>query len=223
MRVLLAEDDQRLGKLIVHMLQQKEISVDWVTSGDMAYEYAIYDKYDVIILDWMMPIESGISACLRLRKAKCQQAILMLTARDAVEDRVQGLDAGADDYLIKPFEFVELLARIRALSRRSSCKINEEVVKVGGLVLNRNNKTLVKDNCEIQLSQREFQIFDLLIQNNGVVVSRDVIFDRVWGLESDVSPNTIDSFIKILRKKLEVGNVATLIHTVRGIGYKVEI
>lgn len=222
MRVLLAEDDQRLGKLIKYMLEQNQIQVDWVVSGDMAYDYAIYDEYDIAILDWMMPIESGLSACKRLRANNYQKAILLLTAKDAVEDRVTGLDSGADDYLVKPFEFCELMARLRALARRSSQKIKQDVIKIGEFTLNRTNKVLTKNDREIQLSPREFQIFDLLAQNIGAAVPRDVILDRIWGLESEVSSNNIDSYIKLLRKKMGLGESDAAIRTVRGVGYRLE-
>ena len=157
-----------------------------------------------------------------LRKEGYERAILMLTARDSVEDRVTGLDAGADDYLVKPFEFAELLARLRALGRRSTQKIQQDVVEVGGFTLNRTAKVLKKADQVIQLSPREFQIFDLLAQNLGIVVPRDIILDRIWGLESDVSSNNIDSYMKILRKKLDTGDGRTIIKTVRGVGYKLE-
>ena len=222
MRILLAEDDQRLGKLIKYMLEQNLIQVEWVTDGSDIYDYAKFTDYDILVLDWMMPGESGVDACRRLRKDGYERAILMLTARDSVEDRVTGLDAGADDYLVKPFEFVELLARLRALGRRSTQKIQQDVVEVGGFTLNRTAKVLKKADQVIQLSPREFQIFDLLAQNLGIVVPRDIILDRIWGLESDVSSNNIDSYMKILRKKLDTGDGRTIIKTVRGVGYKLE-
>ena len=222
MRILLAEDDQRLGKLIKYMLEQNHIQVEWVTDGSDIYDYAKFTDYDILVLDWMMPGESGVDACRRLRKDGYEHAILMLTARDSVEDRVTGLDAGADDYLVKPFEFVELLARLRALGRRSTQKIQQDVVEVGGFTLNRTAKVLKKADQVIQLSPREFQIFDLLAQNLGIVVPRDIILDRIWGLESDVSSNNIDSYMKILRKKLDTGDGRTIIKTVRGVGYKLE-
>ena len=222
MRILLAEDDQRLGKLIKYMLEQNHIQVEWVTDGSDIYDYAKFTDYDILVLDWMLPGESGVDACRRLRKDGYERAILMLTARDSVEDRVTGLDAGADDYLVKPFEFVELLARLRALGRRSTQKIQQDVVEVGGFTLNRTAKVLKKANQVIQLSPREFQIFDLLAQNLGIVVPRDIILDRIWGLESDVSSNNIDSYMKILRKKLDTGDGRTIIKTVRGVGYKLE-
>ena len=185
MRILLAEDDQRLGKLIKYMLEQNHIQVEWVTDGSDIYDYAKFTDYDILVLDWMMPGESGVDACRRLRKDGYERAILMLTARDSVEDRVTGLDAGADDYLVKPFEFVELLARLRALGRRSTQKIQQDVVEVGGFTLNRTAKVLKKADQVIQLSPREFQIFDLLAQNLGIVVPRDIILDRIWGLDDD--------------------------------------
>ena len=222
MRILLAEDDQRLGKLIKYMLEQNHIQVEWVTDGSDIYDYAKFTDYDILVLDWMMPGESGVDACRRLRKDGYERAILMLTARDSVEDRVTGLDAGADDYLVKPFEFVELLARLRALGRRSTQKIQQDVVEVGGFTLNRTAKVLKKADQVIQLSPREFQIFDLLAQNLGIVVPPDIILDRIWGLESDVSSNNIDSYMKILRKKLDTGDGRTIIKTVRGVGYKLE-
>ena len=222
MKVLLAEDDAKLGKLIKYMLEKNDISVEWVTRGDEIYEYATYDDYDVLVLDWMMPGESGVDACRRLRENGYEKAILMLTARDAVEDRVTGLDAGADDYLVKPFEFAELLARLRALGRRSSQKIQQDVVQVGEVTLNRTAKVLKKQDQVIQLSPREFQICDLLAQNLGIVVPREIILDRIWGLESEVSSNNIDSYVKLIRKKLDLGDGKTMIHTIRGVGYKLE-
>ena len=222
MRVLLAEDDLRLGKLIQYMLEQNEITVEWVTDGSDIYAYATYTEYDILILDWMMPGESGVDACRRLRESGYEKAILMLTARDAVEDRVTGLDAGADDYLVKPFEVAELLARLRALGRRSSQKIQQDVVQVGEFTLNRTAKVLKKQDQVIQLSPREFQIFDLLAQNLGIVVPREIILDRIWGLESEVSSNNIDSYVKLIRKKLDLGDGKTMIHTIRGVGYKLE-
>ncbi|MBR3623803.1 MAG: response regulator transcription factor, partial [Selenomonadaceae bacterium] len=182
MRVLLAEDDEKLGKLIEYMLVQNGIKVEWVKNGSEIFEYAMYSEYDILVLDWMMPGESGLDACTRLRQNGYEKAILMLTAKDSVEDRVAGLDAGADDYLVKPFEFSELMARLRALARRSTQRIQQDIIEVGGYSLNRTAKVLKQGNKMIQLSPREFQIFDLLVQNVGMVVPRDVILDRIWGL-----------------------------------------
>ena len=222
MRVLLAEDDKKLGRLVKLMLEQNDISTEWITEGDQIFDYAMYEEYDVLILDWMMPGETGIAACKRLRNAGYQRAVLMLTARDSVEDRVAGLDAGADDYLVKPFDFSELMARMRALGRRSSQKIQQESMELGRLTVDRTSKLLKKGGQVIQLSPREFQLFDLLLQNKGNVVPRDIILDRVWGMETDVSTNNIDSYMKLLRKKLEQADGGIAINTVRGVGYKLE-
>lgn len=222
MRVLLAEDDLKLGKLTQYMLEKDGISAEWVTTGDMIYDCAMFEDYDVLILDWMMPNETGVDACKRLRADGYQKAILLLTARDAVEDRVTGLDAGADDYLVKPFEFSELMARLRALSRRSNQKIQQDIMELGGFTLDRTSKLLMKGKQEIQLSPREFQIFDLLVQNMGIVVPREIILDRIWGIESDVSSNNIDSYVKLIRKKLELADGRIMINTIRGVGYKLE-
>ena len=223
MHILLAEDDMKLGKLIKYMLEQNGISTEWVTTGDMIYDYAMYEDYDVLVLDWMMPKMSGVDACKKLRSEGYQKAILLLTARDSVEDRVTGLDAGADDYLVKPFEFAELMARLRALGRRSSQKIQQDIMALGDFTLDRTSKILKKGEQVIQLSPREFQIFDLLVQNTGIVVPRDIILDRIWGLESEVSSNNIDSYVKLLRKKLESSDGQMMISTIRGVGYKLEI
>lgn len=223
MHVLLAEDDLKLGKLIKYMLEQNGISTEWVTSGDLVYDYAMYDDYDVLVLDWMLPKLSGVDACKKLRAEGYQRAILLLTARDSVEDRVTGLDAGADDYLVKPFEFAELMARLRALGRRSSQKIQQDMMELGDFILDRTSKVLKKGEQVIQLSPREFQIFDLLVQNMGIVVPRDIILDRIWGLESEVSSNNIDSYVKLLRKKFESADGQMRISTIRGVGYKLEI
>lgn len=223
MHVLLAEDDLKLGKLIKYMLEQNGISTEWVTSGDLVYDYAMYDDYDVLVLDWMLPKLSGVDACKKLRTEGYQRAILLLTARDSVEDRVTGLDAGADDYLVKPFEFAELMARLRALGRRSSQKIQQDMMELGDFILDRTSKVLKKGEQVIQLSPREFQIFDLLVQNMGIVVPRDIILDRIWGLESEVSSNNIDSYVKLLRKKFESADGQMRISTIRGVGYKLEI
>lgn len=223
MHVLLAEDDLKLGKLIKYMLEQNGISTEWVMSGDLVYDYAMYDDYDVLVLDWMLPKLSGVDACKKLRAEGYQRAILLLTARDSVEDRVTGLDAGADDYLVKPFEFAELMARLRALGRRSSQKIQQDMMELGDFILDRTSKVLKKGEQVIQLSPREFQIFDLLVQNMGIVVPRDIILDRIWGLESEVSSNNIDSYVKLLRKKFESADGQMRISTIRGVGYKLEI
>ncbi|WP_433746401.1 response regulator transcription factor [Falsibacillus pallidus] len=223
MNILLAEDDAQLGELVEFMLKKKGgYNVDWVLEGEDAYEYAKASHYEVLVLDWMMPNGDGVEVCRRLRKEGYSGAILMLTARDAVQDRIDGLDAGADDYLVKPFEIDELLARLRALSRRNYAPILEEQLKVAELILNRTSQTISTGGEEIQLSPREFQLLDLLVQNKGQVLPREIILDRVWGYDADVSMKTIDATIKLLRKKLDQIHMQDTLHSIRGVGYKFE-
>ena len=218
----MAEDDFRLGKLVKNMLQRNNIQTDWVLNGEDAYDYATQGAYDVIVLDWLMPLATGIEACQRLRREGYQGTILMLTAKDAVSDRVQGLDAGADDYVVKPFEFAELLARLRALARRSLAAYQEETVQLGNFLINRTTRQVLHNNQEIQLSGREFQLLDLLLRNQNAVVPREVILDRVWGLETEISSNSLDAYIHLLRKKLGLPVDGVTITNVRGIGYTLE-
>ncbi|NHM31903.1 response regulator transcription factor [Neobacillus terrae] len=219
MNILLAEDDTRLGKLISHMLKKKGgFRVDWVEQGEDAYDFTLASHYDVVILDWMMPVMDGISVCRKLRSEGYGGPILMLTAKDAIQDRVEGLDAGADDYLVKPFEMDELFARIRALSRRNFAPIQEDSVSFSHFTLNRTNRNIEVRENEVQLSQKEFQLLDLLLQNKGMVLTREVILDRIWGYDADVSYKIVDATVKLLRKKLD----ADIIHSIRGVGYKLE-
>lgn len=219
MKILLAEDDLHLGELIVHLLKKKGIDhIDWVQEGEDAYDYAMAEFYDVVVLDWMLPNGDGLDICRRLRQNGYTGAILMLTAKDAVQDRVTGLEAGADDYLVKPFEIDELVARLKALARRTFVPLQEEKVTFHGFTLNRTSHTLHRGDEEIFLTPREFQLLDLLVQNQGQVVPRETILDRVWGWDADVSMKTIDATIKLLRKKLK----DDVIQTVRGVGYKID-
>lgn len=223
MNILLAEDESTLGELIVFMLKKKAgYNVEWVMEGEDAFYYANNAHYDVLILDWMMPNGTGIEVCQRLRKQGYAGAILMLTAKDSIQDRIDGLDSGADDYLVKPFEIDELLARIRALSRRNYAPIVEEEIKIQDLVLNRASHLIQSGTKDIQLSPREFQLLDLLVQNKGQVISREVILDRIWGIDSDVAPKTVDATVKLIRKKLKTIQKEHLLQSIRGVGYKFE-
>lgn len=170
----------------------------------------------------MMPNGDGVDVCRRLRKQGYSGAILMLTAKDTVEDRIEGLDSGADDYLVKPFEIGELQARLRALSRRNYAPILEEEITLQDLVLNRNGHFVRFGIEEIQLSPREYQLLDLLVQNKGQVIPREVILERIWGLDSDVALKTIDATVKLIRKKLDKVGKQELIQSIRGVGYKLE-
>ena len=223
MKILFAEDDIRLGKLVTHMLKkQGKYHAEWVDNGNEALFLASNFYYDLIILDWMMPEMDGITVCRKLRKNGYGGAILILTAKDFVSDKVEGLDAGADDFLVKPFEFEELFARIRALSRRGTQQIKADIIQYKDILLNRTTFILKIRGKEIQLTPTEFQLLDLLITNQGCALTRDVIHDRVWGYDSDVNYNTIDAFIRILRKKIDDIDNPSLIKSIRGVGYRIE-
>lgn len=223
MKLLLAEDDLRLGRLIEHMLKKEGHQVTWVKDGLSAYHEASYGGYDLLILDWMMPKLSGIEVLERLRREGYQGGILMLTAKDELDDRVRGLNTGGDDYLVKPFEFAELFARIHALGRRSFTPLQEDYVKVGDLMLDTISRTLYKDGKEIPLTLREFQLMELFMRNPGQVLTRDLIWDRIWGYDADVTSNILDATVKLLRKKIEDQDGKRLIQSIRGIGYKLEV
>ena len=181
MHILLAEDDLILGKFILYILEKAGHHVNWITDGALAHKEvtAAPAEYDVLLLDWMIPGKTGIEICQSLRQSGYQKAIMLLTARDDIEDRVTGLDVGADDYLVKPFQKAELLARLRALQRRNEKQLQQDSLQVGPWTLNRRHSSLEADNgTEVTLSPREFQLLDLLSQNKGTVVPRDIIFDR---------------------------------------------
>jgi DNA-binding response OmpR family regulator len=223
MKILLAEDDHRLGKMLEHMLKSREgYLVEWFTNGNQAYEYAKASHYDVIILDWMLPELDGLSICQKLRKEGYEGAILILTAKDELIDRVKGLDSGADDYLTKPFEFEELFARIRVLARRNYAPLQDDVAKLGNLIIDRTKHTIHRKGKQISLTPREFNLLDLLIRNKGQVLTREIILDRVWGYNASVESNTVDAYIKLIRKKIDEPGEKTMISSIRGVGYLIE-
>ena len=222
MRALLAEDDEKLGRLVKNFLEEENFRIDWVKTGKETVYYALNASYDILLLDWMMPDGSGIDACRKLREARYQKGILMLTAKDAIEDRVCGLDAGADDYLVKPFAFEELMARIRSILRRSEQKIQDNFLKIDDLCINRANCQVIRGGQEILLTNREYRLLEVLMLNAGNTVPRESLFEQIWGMTGEVTPNTLDVYINLLRKKLELPNRPSLIKTIRGIGYRLE-
>jgi two-component system OmpR family response regulator len=222
-RVLLAEDDQRLAALLAQSLSEAGWEVEVVHDGRSAYGRALPDglPYDVLLLDWMLPEMDGVTVCKRLRHIGVTTPVLMLTARGAVRDRILGLDAGADDYLAKPFDLDELLARLRALHRRSSYD-DQEVVEVGDLVVDAGSRRVRRGATEIELSTREFDILHLLAANAGRVVSRFTILDEVWDGETDLRSNVIDVYLANIRSKMDKPFGTSTITTVRGAGYRLE-
>lgn len=220
MKILFAEDDKRLGKITYFMLQKEFSHVDWVENGEDAYNFASSTPYDVLILDWMMPKRNGIEVCNALRKNGHQEAIIILTAKDALEDKILGLDSGADDYLVKPFQFEELLARIRAVFRRQA-KVIEQVINIQNLSLHIESQALYKNEEVINLTKKEYQLLELLMRNRKQILTREQIIDYVWGFEADVSDNALDALVKLVRKKIDDKDKPSFIQNVRGVGYKV--
>ena len=221
MRILLVEDDVAIAQSLKEGLEDEAYAVDVVHDGDEGYRTATADDYDVIILDVMLPEMNGYEVCRALRKDGNQTPILMLTARDAERDIVEGLDMGADDYLAKPFSFEVLLARLRALLRRPNEKL-EEVLRVGDLTLDPSLKKVTRANQEISLTAKEYAVLEYLMRNAGKVLSKEQIISHVWDFDADVLPNNVELFIMFLRRKIDKPFDSKLIHTVPGFGYKLE-
>lgn len=220
MRILVIEDDVPIADVVRRGLQCAGYSVEWASDGAKGLDLAIENRFAAIILDLMLPKVDGFQVCEHLRKAQIATPILMLTARDSVPDRVQGLESGADDYLVKPFEFPELLARIRALLRRD--KVNRgRKVQIGYLVLDVDKRSVTIDGEEVVLKPREYALVEALVLNEGRVLSRDLIQERIWGNEDSFS-NVVDVHVKRVREKVERPNLPRLIHTVHGIGYTIK-
>jgi len=199
-------------------LKKNNFSVDSVFNGEEALEYLEYGTYDLIVLDIMLPKLNGYEVVKKLRENKNETAVLMLTARDSIDDKIKGLDLGADDYLIKPFDFGELLARIRALVRRKYGNTSN-TMEIDDLCIDIAKKTVVRAGKNIELTGKEYEVLEYLIQNKGHVLSRDKIRDSVWDYGYEGESNIIDVLIKNIRKKIDVGNSKPLIHTKRGLGY----
>lgn len=221
--LLLAEDDPKIAKLIIHLLRKDGYEVDHALDGEEALMYADMNSYEVIILDWMMPVLDGIEACTRLRAKGFEGGILMLTAKDTLDDKIIGLESGSDDYLIKPFEYRELLARIKALLRRSKQGIVSDIFENGEFAIDRAIQMAYYKKEALLLSKKEYQLFALLLENAPNPVPRNMIIDRVWGIDGDISDNNLDVFIRLLRKKIQVVADRKAIINIRGIGYKMEV
>ena len=217
MRLLLVEDERPLAIALHRIFAQNGIKVTWVEDGESGYDTARAEEFDVIVLDVMLPGWNGWEVLERLRKSRDHTPVLMLTALDEVEDRVKGLNLGADDYLPKPFATEELLARVKALFRRD--KVNRgDVVRVADLEIDRDSQRVVRGGKEITLTRREYDLLEALALNEGRVLTREAILDRVWHDEETVS-NTVDVFIGTLRKKVDAPFDRKLIHTAIGFGY----
>ncbi|MDO4445750.1 MAG: response regulator transcription factor [Bacillota bacterium] len=218
MRILVAEDERDMNRLISKRLAAENYSVDSCYDGVQVMEYLECAEYDGIILDIMMPRMDGIQVLKKMRSQNCQIPVLLLTARDSIEDRVNGLDAGADDYLVKPFAFEELLARIRVMLRKPA-SVKSNVYRAGDLEVHVDTCQVFRGGKEISLSGKEFSLLRYMIQNQGIVLSREKLEQHIWNYDFSGGSNVIDVYIRYLRKKIDEGQEKKLIHTVRGAGY----
>ena len=219
MRILVVEDEQRMAALLKRGLTEEGHQVFVAHDGIAGYEMARSAEFDVIVLDIMLPGLDGLGVSRRLREARNQTPVLMLTARDTAANVIAGLDSGADDYLTKPFAFDVFLARLRAVSRRGAIP-RSVCLEVADLKLDPSTRNVTRRGQPISLTPREFSLLELLMRNHGRVVTRDTILESVWGFDSEVAGNTIEAFVRLLRLKVDAGD-SKLIHTVRGIGYTV--
>jgi len=220
MRALVAEDEKDLNKVISKRLSSAGYSVDSCYDGAEAQAFLELGVFDVAILDIMMPIQSGLEVVQNIRQKRIMTPVLLLTAKDTVQDIVHGLDLGADDYLVKPFSFEELLARIRVMTRKSA-GLRQNLLVVADLVLDIGNRTATRAGKELRLSAKEFEILEYLMRNQGVVLTRKQIEDHAWSFDYAGGTNVVDVYIRYLRKKIDEGHTVKLIQTVRGIGYTI--
>jgi two-component system response regulator MprA len=218
-RILVVEDEARIASLISRGLRLEGYQVDVAPNGETALDKAFSEPPDLVILDVMLPDLDGLEVCRQLRAAGAEEPVLMLTAKDAIPDRVAGLDAGADDYLVKPFAFDELLARIRALFRRAAPPETNIPLRFADLELNPATRRARRGERDIELTAKEYDVLDLFMRHPNQVLTRDIIYDRIWGYDFGGESNIIEVYIRYLRAKLEAAGEPRLIHTVRGVGY----
>lgn len=222
MRVLVAEDDKRIAQFIMKGLREEGYVVDHAGDGNAALDFALADGgalFDLIVLDVMMPGRDGFAVCRELRTRGVRTPVLMLTAMDGLDDRVRGLDSGADDYLVKPFAFPELLARLRALSRRSPAAVLSNILQVADLSLDVTTRVAKRGERNIELSAREYALLEYMMRNAGRPMGRMQILQAVWSFDYDGASNVVDVYMGYLRRKIDLEGEPALIHTVRGVGY----
>ncbi|MDO5294137.1 MAG: response regulator transcription factor [bacterium] len=222
MRILMVEDEIDLNNIISKRLKQAGYNVDSCLDGREALDYIFTGEYDVILLDIMLPELDGLSVVKKIRKKQDKTKVLLLTAKDSIEDRVMGLDCGADDYLVKPFAFEELLARIRVMTRRSTDAVTN-IYKVADLSVDIKSHIVKRGDTVISLSSKEFALLEYMIHNQGVVLSRSKIEQKLWNFDYEGGSNVIDVYIRYLRKKIDQNFEPKLIHTVRGAGYVLRV
>jgi len=218
MRILVVEDERDLNSILAKKLTLEGYSVDCCFDGETAQDYLEFGEYDAVILDIMLPIIGGLEVLKRLRERNNSTPVLLLTARNSIEDRVKGLDSGADDYLVKPFAFAELLARIRVMTRKNSGNATN-VFTIADLTVNCDSHTVMRDGQIIPMSYKEFAVLEFLIRNKGIVLQREQIERHIWNYDYEGCSNVIDVYIRYLRRKIDDSFDVKLIHTVRGVGY----
>ncbi len=222
MRILVAEDERDLNEILCKKLRSEDYCVDGCFDGEEALDYLAIVDYDAVILDIMMPKRSGLEVVEQLRRQGNQTPVLFLTARDSIDDRVTGLDAGADDYLVKPFAFDELLARLRVMTRKRGGE-RSNLFTIDDLTLDIRSKRVERGGAELKLSAKEYALLEYLIRNKGVVLSRIQIEENIWGFDYEGSSNIVDVYIRYLRRKIDKDHPVKLIHTIRGSGYVLKL
>jgi two-component system, OmpR family, response regulator len=221
MKILVIEDEHKIANSVKKGLEHERYVVDVAYDGVQGFDLAVGEEYDLIVLDRLLPGMDGIELCKKVRERNIHTPILLLTARGQIMDKVAGLDAGADDYMVKPFAFAELFARVRALIRRPK-KATGSVLKVDNLTLNTTTYEVERNNVPIKLSSKEFALLEYLMRHQDKVITKDQIMNHVWSYDADVLPNSVEVYIKHLRDKIDVPfKNSPLIHTVRGFGYKI--
>jgi len=221
MRILTIEDDENLANMLYRGLSEEGYSIDWAKDGEIGLAMALKNHYDCILLDLMLPKLDGISLCRQLRENNRRQPVIMLTVKSTVEDKVEGLSAGADDYIIKPFSFEELLARIHAQIRRSQV-LSNPIHKYKDLILNPVDHTATRGDKLIKLTSKEYALLDYLVSHSNSIVTEKELIENVWGLNFDPQTNVINVYLHHLRNKIDKNFSSPLIHTIRGQGYKLE-
>jgi heavy metal response regulator len=220
-RILLVEDEKKVANFIRQGLEEEGYAVDWAADGQKGLLLGLDGVHDLIILDLNLPVKDGLQVLRELRQAKVKAPVLLLTIRAMIEDKVLGLDAGADDYLTKPFSFQELLARARALLRRRS-EVEPTLLQVADLTLDPSRRVVRRGDRKIELSTKEFAMLDYFMRNPGRVLTRTMIAEHVWDYDFDTATNIIDVYVNFLRKKIDADRESKLIHTVRGVGYMMQ-
>ena len=225
MRILVVEDEKKINDVIVKTLKKEKYGVDSCFDGEEALDYIFSVEYDIILLDIMLPKKNGFEVMESMRKKGIKTPVLFLTARDQIEDRVKGLDLGADDYLVKPFAFEELLARIRVVLRKNSGSGEDSgnVLKIANLTVDCNKHEVFRDDVSIKLSAKEFSILEYMMRNKGRVVSKEKIEEHVWDFDYEGGSNIVEVYIKFLRKKVDNDFSPKLIHTIRRVGYILKV